>query len=127
MDALKEIGILMRNAKAIEEATKTYQKCKQDSSCDKHNFNFNKDERFSACTGFTLRVDSWKGYYGNSGCSSILSVDHEVFNKHLLKVLREDFWPILNKVQESILDEARGLKTSASEELKAKLETIENL
>lgn len=128
MKTVDEIQKLLRNADAISNALKNWdEKYTQDSSCDKKGFQFNEDSRFSACDALSLYVSSWKGYYGNSGCSTILSVDKDVFNTHLLKVLRGRFREILEATGNSIRDEARKHKDEAKKELAEKLNSIETL
>lgn len=128
MKSLDEIQKLVRNADAIQKAMYDWENVYlADLSCDKKAFGFNNDERFAACEPLMLRVDSWKGYYGNSGCSNILHVDKDIFNRHLLKVLRGKFWSLMKETEASIREEARTHKETAKEELAKQLEAINNL
>lgn len=128
MKTVEEIQKLLRCADSISTAVKAWQDTyTKDSSCDKKGFGFNQDNRFAACDPLKLSVDSWKGYYGNSGCSTILSVDAGIFNGHLLKVLRRQFWQLLQETEQSIRDEAKTHKEAAQQELAEKLKSIDAL
>ena len=79
MSTLKDINRLENFAnggywKAIDRPNK---KDNPDSNVDKYGRGFNKDDRFNACPPHTIRYNSWRGYYGNSGSSSILSIGNE--------------------------------------------------
>ncbi len=69
---------------------------------DKFGRGFNKDDRFNACPTHTIRYNSWKGIYGNSGCSSILSIGNDTL-----------FWrcfdQYLNQHQDEILNAVADL------------------
>lgn len=69
---------------------------------DKFGRGFNKDDRFNACPTHTIRYNSWKGIYGNSGSSSILSIGNDTL-----------FWrcfdQYLNQHQDEILNAVADL------------------
>src|ERR1044072_8719916 len=111
MQNVSKIQRLLNNSNAIIQAFANFEKYeKRKDHYDKTGFGFNKDDRFAACKGLGLRVDSWMGVYGDSGCSRQLDLDDDVFNRHLLSVLQKDFKGIMLKVAESIRNEAAGLK-----------------
>lgn len=126
MEKLKKLQRLMNAANAIEGSIDQWENnYTKDTRCDKHGFGFNNDYRFAACEPLKLTVDSWKGYYGDSGCSNILSVDAAIFNEHLLKVLRSRFWELLKATRESIVAEAATLKDEAKQELADQIKSID--
>ena len=128
MKEVENIEKLLSTAKEIRDSIDWYNNTyKKESRYDKIGFGFNQDSRFSACDALTLYVSSWRGVYGDSGCSTIMSVNKEVFNAHLLKVLQADFFPILQRVAESIQAEAVKEKDKALKELQDKLQKINEL
>lgn len=128
MKNLETVEALLRASKSVKTSIEKYNEYQKNTGrYDKTGFSFNRDSRFAACKPLTLSVDSWMGVYGDSNCGNILSVDAEIFNKHLLSVLRSDFWDIMNKVSESISKEAVTLKQEAQKELEEKLELVKSL
>lgn len=128
----------MKNVADIEKMIRTANEIKQGfAKMDKYNQNkqhydktgmgFNLDSRFAACKGINLYVSSWMGVYGDSGCSNILNLNEEIFNRHLNKVLNKNFKSIMNEVAESIMKEATTLKEAATKELQEKLAAINSL
>lgn len=128
MKTVDQIQTLLRDADAIRDSVHKWKEVyTQDSDFDKIGFQFNEDSRFAACDALSLYVSSWKGTYGSSSCSTILDVNRDVFNQHLLKVLRGKFWQLLEETEQSIREEAREHKEAARKELSEKLQTIESL
>nr|WP_288210474.1 hypothetical protein [uncultured Dysgonomonas sp.] len=128
MKKLDEVKTLRRNVSAIRTFfNASLQKYKSDSRCDKFNYGFNIDDRFKACQGKTITFDSWAGYFGDSGCSNILSLSSEIFNKHLLKYLNNNKHTIMLAIADSIEKEASSLKGEAEKELQAELDKLKEL
>lgn len=128
MENVEKIEKLITNANNIRRAFNEWDNnYSNDSRCDKKRMTFNADDRFSACKGAVIRIDTWKGYYGDSGCSNILTLDENLWQKHLVKVLTKDFRKILLAVADSIEEEGREYQEAAKKELKEKLEKIESL
>lgn len=128
MKKLDEVKTLRRNVSAIRTFfNASLQKYKLDSRCDKFNYGFNIDDRFKACQGKTITFDSWAGYFGDSGCSNILSLSPEIFNKHLLKYLNNNKHTIMLAIADSIEKEASSLKGEAEKELQAELDKLKEL
>jgi len=94
---------------------------------DKTGLGFNLDNRFSACSKIEIWFSSWKGVYGDSGCSSQLDLDAEIFKNHLLKYLNLNKEEIMLKIADSIELEAKSLKDNAEEELNSQLKKLSEL
>jgi len=125
MKNLEEIEKLKNVSDKITKGIKDHYEKIRDSSCDKNGIGFNLDSRFSSNKGVTVTVDSWKGYYGDSGCSnSIGSLDDEIFNKHFLKILNLNFNKLMLDTAKSIESEMGNFANKAKRELENKLETI---
>lgn len=123
-EAIDKIGLLKATGRSLIDAKAAYEELRKDSTCDKHGIGFCLDDRFSAVK-VVLTLDSWRGYYGNSSCSRFLYVDEAVFKKHLIRVLNDELFSLLQKVGQSAMDEARTLSLDAHAELekiKAELE-----
>lgn len=93
-----------------------------DKNCDKKGYGFNRDDRFSAFK-LSISFDSWRGYYGNSGCSRILSVDSSTASLFIVKALEAHQREIFATAARLMREEAASLTGKASEEL-AKLQEM---
>lgn len=128
MKKLDEVKELRRNVSAIRGFFNVnLQKYKEDSQCDKFGYGFNLDDRFKACQGKTITFDSWKGYYGNSGCTNIVSLSPEIFNKHLLRYLNNNKHIIMLAIADSIEKDAISLKGEAEKELQFEMDKLKEL
>lgn len=128
MKKLEEVKELRRNVSAIRNFLNiSLQKYKEDSRCDKFNYGFNIDERFKACQGETITFDSWAGYFGDSGCRSIVRLSPEIFNKHLLMYLNNNKHTIMLAIADSIEKDAKSLRCEAEKELQAELDKLKEL
>jgi dihydrodipicolinate synthase/N-acetylneuraminate lyase len=90
-----------------------------DQRCDKKGFGFGKDSRFAA---FNLQTsfDTWVGYYGNSGCSTALSVsDQKATSEFIIKAIGLHQKEIFATAAKLMREEAAELSAKASEELAA--------
>ncbi len=118
---------LLKTANEAETVFDRYKEATNESRCDKHGLGFNLDSRFSSAK-ITLSIDSWTGYYGNSGCGVFFRItDKEVFEKHLLKVIQSKFKSIIQETADSIRNEATELKEKALKELQDDLNLINSL
>ena len=128
MKKLDEVKELRTNVSVIRNfLNASLQKYKEDSLCDKFNYGFNLDDRFKACQGKTITFDSWVGYFGDSGCSNIVRLSPEIFNKHLLRYLNNNKHTIMLAIADSIEKEAINLKNDAEKELLAELDKLKEL
>ena len=75
--------------------------------CDKHGLGFNLDDRFNAARSHSVSFDSWKGYYGNSSCSSYLRdiYNTDKFWKYFDEYLNDHKEEILNYISYKFNDE----------------------
>ncbi|NLS19866.1 hypothetical protein HGP16_25335 [Rhizobium sp. P40RR-XXII] len=90
-----------------------------DSHCDKKGYGFNRDDRFAAFK-LTISFDSWAGYYGNSGCSSILSVsDQDIAKKAFIEALNVNQKLIFATMAKLMTVEAESLTAKAKNEIAA--------
>ncbi|MBS5980940.1 MAG: hypothetical protein KIB51_14705 [Dysgonomonas mossii] len=128
MKKLDEVKELRKNVSVIRNfLNASLQKYKEDSRCDKFNYGFNLDDRFKACQGKTITFDSWVGYFGDSGCSNIVRLSPEIFNKHLLRYLNNNKHTIMLAIADSIEKDAKSLICEAEKELQAELDKLKEL
>lgn len=129
MENLEKIENLLNASTALKEAINKFKTVyKADTKrYDKLGFGFNMDNRFKACEGFNIWLSTWKGVYGDSNCGNILSIDKDIFNKHLFNAIEKRQWELLNEVSETIIAEAAVLKEKALTELNEKLEKVNSL
>ena len=104
MSALKDINRLKNfvNGGYLNAIGRPNGENEENPNIDKFGRGFNKDDRFNACSPHTIRYNSWKGTYGNSGSTSILSIGSEIL-----------FWrcfdQYLNQRQDEILNAVADL------------------
>ena len=114
---------LKSEIQSIKNGRERYKKeTQQNSRCDKYGFGFNKDSRFS---GFkiNLSLDSWLGYYGDSGCSTAVQFG-EGFSKHFVKFLDVQRDVIIDSVLERMEDELKTYLEAEIEKTQKYLETL---
>ena len=88
-----------------------------DSSCDKKGRGFGCDSRFSAFKVNTS-FDSKAGYYGNSGCSSILHVSDDV-SAYFVKAMNLHQKELFATTARLMREDASALTDKAAAELEA--------
>ena len=94
---------------------------------DKTGWGFNKDDRFSACKAVPIAFSSHMGTYGDSGCSSQMDLDYEIFSRHLIDYLNKNKQEIMLSIADQIEKEAADLKSKAEAELNTELEKLKEL
>ena len=88
-------------------------------TCDKKGYGFGADDRFSAFA-IATKFSSWAGYYGNSSCSTIMSVrDKELVAPFLIKALNLHQKEIFATVARLMRSEAATLTAKAAAEVEA--------
>ena len=112
LKTLEKIRGLKRSASQLKGFKAEYEQITSDAKCDKHGYGFNKDNRF-ANFKVTVSFDSWKGYYGNSGCST--------FSLNV-KDPGTYFVQALNEHQELLFETMANLMMKTANELKEKAE-----
>ena len=117
---LEEIKLLLQTAEKLEGFHAMYAgKYHADSQCDKKGFGFSRDNRFRAFeikTGF----DSWSGYYGNSGCSTILHLpDSDSVSKFMIKAMNIHQGLLFQTCAKLMREKAAALSEEARKELTA--------
>jgi hypothetical protein len=112
---------LERTVSQLRTASQNYAKTVKPTECDKKGVGFNKDNRFSA---FSLKVsfDSWHGYYGDSGCSTVISFsDCEAVKSAFVAYLNGHMWDILKEMADTVEKGAAAKKQQYAAELEAEL------
>jgi hypothetical protein len=90
-----------------------------DSNCDKKGYGFGCDDRFTA---FEIKTSfaSWRGYYGNSSCGTIMSVYHrDLVRPFIIKALNVHQKEIFATVARLMREEAATLSDKAQAEVEA--------
>ena len=129
MTALEKIKNLQANSFAIRELfNRKIPHWKTDPKhYDKTGWGFNQDDRFSACKGVLVWFDSHCGVYGNSGCSSQLSLSEPIFHRHLLGYLNTHKKEIMLEIADNIDREALKHKDEAEHSLTEELNKLKKL
>lgn len=115
------MGAEMDRIKDLLRESETITKNK---SCDKHGFGFGKDQRFS-CVSVSL--DSWKGFYGNSGCTNFLSPLSDEAKVCFKEALNSMLPEILDRTGKILEKKAKSLAEKAKEEIAKDLDVLEKL
>jgi len=126
MKNYKELKEVLKTGEQIKATINEHYKKIQDSSCDKNDIGFNKDNRFSSAN-IELSVDSYRGYYGNSGCSQNTIVrDSKLFSEFFIKVLNRRFKELMFETADDIIKYANTKKAEAITELEDALKTLKD-
>lgn len=116
---INRIKELRRAAEALATFHDAYsEKYARDSHCDKKGYGFGRDRRFSAFR-IETSFDSWRGYFGNSSCSSILHVDGALVGKYAEAALNMHQRELFATMARLMREEAAGLAEAAEKELAA--------
>lgn len=119
-DKLDEIRTLRNAANSVDRFWDTWRtQYLSDSRCDKKAASFvSPDARFAAFS-FKLIFDAHAGYYGNSSCSRIFSLDDGLAQKYFSRVIQEMARPIFQRAAELMLADAADLTAEAEKEVAA--------
>jgi hypothetical protein len=123
---IDKIKTLLRNAANIGGFFDYFAEVCREPRCDKHGNGFNQDRRFSAFH-VDVSFDSWRGYFGNSGCGTVLSVDPKIAEEYFVKALNEHKPAIFATMAAMMRADARKLQADAQKEISALQEMITNL
>lgn len=126
LESLEKAKSLLSTARVLEGIIPAFKKKTSDASCDKHGLIFGGDERF-AVFKTTVFLDCHTGYYGNSSCSTLCSVNSDDAKRLLNKALNKHMKIILDSMADYAKQEARALKTKAEEELAKAAKIISEL
>lgn len=115
--AIDQIKRLRNCAVAFETFHETYDATyAHDTHCDKKGYGFGMDDRFAAFS-IATSFASWRGYYGNSSCSTILSVDAELARQFVVKAMNVHQRELFSTIAKLMRDEAAQLTAKAESEL----------
>lgn len=99
---------------------------KSSTNWDKVGVGFNLDNRFTSFK-LDLRLTSWEGYYGNSGCSSFFHVgDEGVFEEAFLAVLNKNFNRLMAETADHIERNAGAAIEAERKELLKRLSELDS-
>lgn len=117
---------LERTIGQLRNATAHYVESVKASNCDKNGIGFNRDNRFAAFK-LTVSFDSWRGYYGDSGCSTVICFRDEVAVKDAFVNYLNNHWQeIFNEMADGIEKTSEASKQKYIEELTAELSRLTN-
>ena len=110
--------------KILEQGLAEYQAKLKDTYCDKKNMGFNRDNRFRAHADIPVHLDSWSGYYGNSGCSTIVSGLGDLFKQEFIAYLNAHRDEILKEIIVSLKTKAETYKAEELDKLTKRIQEI---
>ena len=100
---------------------------KEKPSCDKHGAQFNGDSRFSNFK-VSASFDSWKGYYGNSSCSTagpgIEQKDAQLYFTEALNIHKA---ALFDTMADLMTKDAKAMKDEAEAEIQRARELLDSL
>ena len=115
-----------KELKRLESGLAEHKKNLENAYCDKKNLGFNLDDRFMAHTPVKIHLDSWAGYYGNSGCSIVVSDLGELFTAELISYLNNNKHAILQDIITRLKEKADTLKADEIKKLQDRIREIES-
>jgi hypothetical protein len=127
MEEFEKIKSMLKDADTLKRSNEIYSEKIHDKSCDKHGFEFSTYDKFVSIN-LSVNLNSWRGYYGNSGCSTIFSFQNgnevkEAFEKYL-NIHRTE---ILKWMGEYIYNKVIKEKEKAEKELQEGLDFLNNI
>jgi hypothetical protein len=117
MSKINEIQNLKLNANKLRSILPKYAKERENSSCDKYACSFGGDDRFSVFKTCVF-LDCHTGYYGDSSCGTLVTVDNAMATRALNAALNKHKALILDSMAEALESEAQKLIGDAEAELK---------
>lgn len=93
--------------------------------CDKHNFGFNVDTRFSMTGTMTVSLDAYTGNYGSSSCYVFDNIPQDIAQALFTKAINKHAQLLLDTMAEIAELEASKLVSSAKAELAELEKSIE--
>jgi len=122
MKSIETIKTLRRTSRLLSTLRPKYLEKVKEPSCDKHGMQFGGDDRFSVfkCTVF---LDCHAGYYGNSSCSSMGSIDNALAQTLLNRVLNK----MMPQVLEAMAKEADIAAEKLTAEAQAEIDTLQTM
>lgn len=127
-DTFKRIRTLILDAVDLENFNKEYEETKKKPGCDKYGFGFGEDNRFSSFQLKNLNFASWKGYFGNSSCSTILHIrDPDTVAKYITKAINLHQQEIFKTAARLMKEQAACSRETAEKEIQSMLDELKNL
>lgn len=121
---MEKIDEILESLSALKDGLETKEKVMKEPHYDKVGFGFNLDSRFSAGE-VRVSFDSWKGTYGNSGCSTIFQFI-PLFEELLVNYLNSHKNEIIKWMIASLETKRREFKDTKKRELREQLKEVEN-
>lgn len=125
-ETIDEIKGLLDAAKRLRNILPDYTKCIADPNCDKHDLSFTMGKD-STIFQATANLSGYRGYYGNSSCSPLASIQQPIAQKYLVRALNKNMELILNTMAELVEADAAKLKEAAQKELDTLNEMVSTL
>lgn len=127
LSKFEQIRSLMRGAESLRSFNERFDKITSKPSCDKHGFGFNEDDRFTEFRAL-VKFSSWKGYYGNSSCSTVgVQITDDEAQKYLVGALNKLQKEVFATMADLMQADAVNLKEAAEGELRAMQESLNKL
>ena len=125
-EKLDEVRALLDNAKRLEGIVPKYREAIKNSSCDKHQLAFSAGSDMSV---FCVQVGltCYTGYYGNSSCSRMTTVENPTAQKYLVAALNKHMEMILNTMASLVRADAAKLKAEAQREIDAAAQLLKEI
>lgn len=115
---------LIHDATLLDGIRKDFEEKTKSPRVDKKGIGFNYDSRF-ALFSVKITLDSWLGYYGSSGCSTLFSLfDRDMAASALVEYLNDHFDDVCTGMAEILKERAKSLATKAEQEA---AETLKDL
>ena len=126
MKDLAKVKILINDGNILKNYHKIFAEETNSSKCDKKGMGFNTDQRFSAF-GCGIHFDSWKGYYGDSSCSRVISFsDSAEVSEAFIRYIKANETEIINWMAKDLLEKASDLKEKALLEIEEDIKFLES-
>jgi len=127
MKDLEKVKVLITDGNILKNYREIFADKTKAKNCDKKGMGFDTDQRFSAFS-CSIHFDSWQGYYGDSGCSRVISFeDSKEVSISFIKYLKGHESEIFDWMAKDILKKASDLKEKALLEIEEDIKILESI
>lgn len=117
LEKLERVRVLLNQAKTLRTLPDVHRNIAAETNCDKHDFKFGGDSRFAVFKA-DVHLTSYKGYYGNSSCSTVGGIDNRDAADLLNEALNIHRNLILSTMADIAERKAQQIKGEAEVEIK---------
>lgn len=114
---IQQAKVLIHTAKALSTFVDDYIEKTKSAHVDKHNIRFEGPGRSFQCFSFGFQLSAYTGNYGSSDCYVFRSIENEIAQSLMERVLNRNMRFILDEMAKIAEEDALALKADAIAEI----------